>query len=108
MRLWRIENQYVRIASVSLRVVSNLTGKVRVAIRPEDIIIGREKFPSSAQNTVNACIIQIIPRGSLYKVVLDAGITLTALVTRQSLEELDLELGQNVCAVFKTTALHVF
>ncbi|MDD3270584.1 MAG: tungstate ABC transporter ATP-binding protein WtpC [Syntrophomonadaceae bacterium] len=101
-------DHYVSIASVSLRVVSPLRGKVRVAIRPEDIIITREKFPSSAQNTVNARIIHIIPRGSLYKVVLDAGITITALVTRQALEELNLELGQNVWAVFKTTAVHVF
>lgn len=100
--------QYVRIDSQYLRVVSSLGGKVRVAIRPEDIIITREKFRSSAQNTLTASIIQIIPRGSFYKVVLDAGITMTAVVTGQALEELNLKPGQSVWAVFKTTTVHVF
>lgn len=100
--------QFIRIASLHLRVSSNLTGRVRVAIRPEDIIIAREKLASSAQNTLPACIKQIIPRGSFYKVVLDAGITLTVLVTKQALEELNLEPGASVWAVFKTTAVHVF
>ncbi|HBK52451.1 MAG TPA: hypothetical protein DDZ44_00745 [Syntrophomonas wolfei] len=40
--------------------------------------------------------------------VLDAGITMTAVVTGQALEELNLEPGQSVWAVFKTTAVHVF
>ncbi|MGI5878977.1 MAG: tungstate ABC transporter ATP-binding protein WtpC [Syntrophomonadaceae bacterium] len=100
--------QYVSIASIYIRVVTNLTGIVRAAIRPEDIIISQEKFISSAQNSVSARIIEIIPRGSVYKLVLDAGFTMTALVTRQALEELNLESGKHVWAVFKATAVHVF
>ncbi|MDD3270113.1 MAG: tungstate ABC transporter ATP-binding protein WtpC [Syntrophomonadaceae bacterium] len=104
----KAEGKYVRIASLYLSVRSKLQGKVRVAIRSEDIIIARERFSSSAQNTVNARIAAIIPRGAFIKVILDAGITMVAMVTRQAVDELKLEPGQEVWAVFKTTAVHVF
>ena len=100
--------KYVHIGHVNLRVMSNLTGKVRVAIRPEDIIIAGDKLPSSAQNIIPARIAEIISRGPFYKVVLDAGIPLVALVTRQALDEMILEPGKDVWAIFKTTAVHVF
>ncbi len=101
--------RYVKIGSLKLSARSELKGRVRIAIRPEDIIISRGKISSSAQNTVNGRIAQIIPRGSFFKVMLDvAGLTMAALVTRQAVVELGLEPGQEVWAVFKTTAVHVF
>lgn len=100
--------KYVRVGSVKIRVVYGMYGRVRVAIRPEDIIIASGKFSSSAQNIIPACITEVIPRGYFYKVVLDAGINLVALVTKQALEELKLRPGKEVWAVFKTAAVHVF
>lgn len=100
--------KYVRINSVHLRVVSELKGKVRVTICPEDIIIAHKNFSSSAQNMINAKIVEIIPQGSFIKVILDAGITMVALITRRALDDLNLECGQNVWAIFKTTAVHVY
>ncbi|WP_081424882.1 TOBE domain-containing protein [Syntrophomonas wolfei] len=41
----------------------------------------------------------MIPRGSFYKVDLDVGIILTAVVTGQALEKLNLEPGQSVWVV---------
>ncbi|MDD2620831.1 MAG: ABC transporter ATP-binding protein, partial [Syntrophomonadaceae bacterium] len=102
-------NKSVLINSLKLRVITGQRGRVRLAIRPEDIIIAREKFASSAQNFVPARIIEIIPRGAAVKVILDsAGTRLTSLITRQSLVDLELEEGQDIYAVFKTTAVHVF
>jgi molybdopterin-binding protein len=100
--------QYVQIGLAKIRVVSELKGKVRIGIRPEDIIIASERFSSSAQNTLNARIVKMIPRGHYVKVILDAGIVMTALITRRASEEMDLGIGSNVWAVFKTTAVHVF
>lgn len=100
--------KYVQIGPIHLRVASNLQGKVRIAIRSEDIIIAKDKLSSSAQNMMPACIDAIIPRGPLFKVMLDAGIPLVAMVTRQAVDEMQLAVGQNVWAVFKTTAVHVF
>ncbi len=100
--------KYVHIGPVRLRVVSNLKGKVMVAIRSEDIIIAEDKLFSSAQNIISARIAEIIPRGPFFKVVLDAGIPLVSLVTRQAIDGMKLEPGKNVWALFKTTAVHVF
>ncbi len=100
--------KYVQVGSLKLRAVTNLQGKVRAGIRCEDIIIADEKPLSSAQNTIPACIVDMIPRGHFCKLILDAGITLTVIVTRQAIEEMKLEPEKNVWAVFKTTAVHVF
>jgi len=40
-------------------------------------------------------------------VVLDCGFTLVALITKQSLEEMGLGVGDEVVASFKATAVHV-
>lgn len=100
--------KYACIGTVRFRVGSERCGRVRVAVRPENIIISSNKFASSAQNILAARIIEVKPWGHFYKVTLDAGITLQAMVTGQALEELDLEPGGTVWAVFKTAAVHVF
>ena len=100
--------KYVHIGPVRIHVVSDLSGRVRVAFRSEDIIIAEDKIFSSAQNTLPARIAEIIPRGPFFKLVLDAGIPLVALVTRQAIDKMGLETGKNVWAVFKTSAVHVF
>ncbi len=100
--------KHVRLGPLQLRVVSPLQGKVRVAIRSEDIIIAEDRLTSSAQNIIPARIVEIIPRGAFFKIVLDAGIPLVALVTRQSVDEMILAPEKNVWALFKTTAVHVF
>lgn len=104
----RGQETFVRIDPLFLRVVTNIRDKVRVAIRPEDIIIAREPLASSAQNNVKGTIAEIIPRGAFCKVVVDVGINLVALVTRQAIKELELEQGQQVWLIFKATAVHLF
>ncbi len=99
---------YFKTGNVRLRVISNLSGKVRVAIRSEDVIIARDKLSSSAQNTIPARITEIIPRGPFFRIILDAGIPLVVLVTKQAVEEMNLAPGQEVYAVFKAAAVHVF
>lgn len=100
--------KYVHIGPVRIHVASNLSGRVRVAFRSEDIIIAEDKLFSSAQNTLPARIAEIIPRGPFFKVRLDAGIPLVALVTKQAIDKMELALGKSVWAIFKTTAVHVF
>lgn len=106
-----IENsggKIVRIGSLDLHTVSNRYGKVRVGIRPEDIIISRGIFSGSAQNAIEAKIVELIPRGPYTKVVLNAGILLTALITKKAAEEMALEIGTLAKAIFKATAVHIF
>lgn len=100
--------RHVHIGSVRVCVASELSGRVRIAFRSEDIIIARDKLFSSAQNNLPARIVEIIPSGPFFKVRLDAGIPLVALVTKQALEKMALAPGVDVWAIFKTSAVHVF
>lgn len=104
----RESGAFIRIGAVEFCAVGGRPGPVRVGIRPEDIILSREKFASSAQNMLAARITEIIPRGALVKIILDVGVPLTALITRTSLEDLRLAGGQEVWAVFKAAAVHIF
>lgn len=103
-----IKGSCVRVGKACIRAVTGLRGRVRVAIRPEDIIITRERFASSARNMLDARIVKVMPQGAFVKLILDAGITMAVLVTKQAVEEMDLGVGQSVLAVFKASAVHIF
>jgi molybdopterin-binding protein len=47
------------------------------------------------------------PQGPLFHITLDAGIRLVALITRASVEEMNLKEGCLVTAVFKASAVHL-
>lgn len=101
--------RYVNVGPVRICVASKLAGgRVRIAFRAEDIIIAQDELFSSAQNNLPARIMEIIPRGPFFKVHLDAGIPLVALVTKQAIEKMALVPGKHVWAIFKTSAVHVF
>lgn len=83
---------------------------VLVCLRPEDVTIYSDEpsfIPSSARNRFVGSITEIKRVGSLFKVMVDCGFLLPAMVTGQSLTELDLAVGRRVGASFKATAAHV-
>ena len=83
---------------------------VYICLRPEDITLYNDSIevkPSSARNRLRGRVTQLINQGPLTRVHLEAGFNLTALVTRPSAKELELEAGKEVIAVFKSTAIHL-
>jgi len=83
---------------------------VFICLRPEDITlynVSEEVKPSSARNRLRCRVTQLINQGPLTRVHLEAGFNLTALVTRPSAKEMDLQAGKEVIAVFKSTAIHL-
>ena len=83
---------------------------VLVCLRPEDVILepaGLESHPTSARNHLRGTVRRITTIGGQVRVALDCGFTLVALITKQSLEELSLGVGDEVAASFKATAVHV-
>jgi len=93
-------------------VVSDLAPgtAVFICLRPEDITlynISEGVKASSARNRLNCKITQLIQQGPLTRIYLEAGFSLTALVTRPSAREMDLQVGKEVIAVFKSTAIHL-
>ena len=86
---------------------SSIFGEVVATLHAEDVIISQEPFASSARNCLQGLVSEVIPFGSTVRVILDVGFPLTALLTRESCRELNLESGSRVYATFKASAVHV-
>jgi len=105
------ENDYkVLRLSDSLEIVltTPLGGRVHASIRPEDIIIAREAFRSSARNTFRGRIVDIVDKGVLAYITVNVPPELTCAITRRSLKEMELREGLEIYVAFKATAVHVF
>lgn len=97
---------FVDAGDYQLCGVSNIKeGEVNVFVRPENIILSKVRLGSSARNNIEGKIVKVTPFGPTFRIHLDNG--LSALVTKQSLEELGLRTGETVQASFKATAVHL-
>jgi molybdopterin-binding protein len=76
-----------------------------VMIRGEDIILSNNNFESSATNNLEGTITEIIPGVRGIDVVVDVGIPLHALITAESLSNLELTEGKRIWVHFKATAV---
>jgi len=82
--------------------------EVTVFLRPEDVVFLTERDGrSSARNELSGTITKVIPIGPMVKVRVDAGIPVSAVITRRSYDELGLSPGKGIFIAFKATALHV-
>jgi tungstate transport system ATP-binding protein len=96
----------INLENFEIYVVSTIdSGAVNVFIRPESIILAIDRFKSSARNNVEGRIAEITQIGNIFRIVLDN--KLIALITKQSLEELELRAGKTVYASFKATAAYI-
>jgi molybdopterin-binding protein len=83
--------------------------RVLIGCRPEDLTLAPANAggPTSAQNRLDGCIVGLAPLGPLWRVGVDCGVSLTALVTRPAVETLALAPGVRVSVSVKATALHL-
>jgi molybdate transport system ATP-binding protein len=87
---------------------SGEAGPVVACIRAEDVALTRELAQvSSARNRLAGRVTSVAIEGPLARVSLDCGSPLVAVITAQSAGELQLQAGDTVCAIVKTTAVHV-
>ncbi|ABW19814.1 helix-turn-helix domain-containing protein [Alkaliphilus oremlandii] len=100
--------KYAQVNGVKISVNTNLDGNVKMLIRPEDIILSLEIFPNSARNILKGTVTNIIIEEESAKVFVDTGISIVALITRKSLNDLNIEKGTEIYAIFKTMAIKVF
>jgi len=85
--------------------------KVVAGVRPEDVVIfeaGAEDLSSSARNLIPATVVDMKFWGVTSHVVLDlGGQTISALVTRASMQDMGLAPGVEVKALFKASSVLV-
>lgn len=80
-------------------------GAVQVYLRPEDIFLTDQPGHTSARNTIPGTVVSVSHLGQVYRVRTDKG--LNCYVTKQTVEEFDLEAGKQVFTAFKATAVRV-
>jgi len=93
---------------VEFLVVTDLEGPVHGSVRPEDILISEGPLVSSAQNSFAGRVTSIADRGAIVWVTVHVPPEFTCMITRRSLEEMELEEGMEVHISFKSAAVHVF
>jgi tungstate transport system ATP-binding protein len=84
--------------------------RVLVCLRPEDIVIGQRGERSagqSARNHLEGRVEEATRLEAQYRVQVDCGPQVVALVTKQSFEELRLAPGSPVIVTFKASAVHL-
>ncbi len=99
-----------RVNGVDVQVLAEArTGeKLKLVIHPEEVLILRDSAEAgSARNRFKARITGMAVLGPLVKVTLDCGFRLVSYITRTSLSEMGLDVGDEVTAAFKATAVHV-
>jgi len=86
----------------------DVEGDVLVCIRAEEVVLERGPLPRmSARNHFSGRIIAIHAEGPLWRVTLDCGFPLAALITRPACADLALVLGETVTAVVKAISVHL-
>jgi len=88
---------------------AHLGETVLLCIRPENVILSTRlsREATSARNVFPGRIEKVISLGLYQKVQLNCGFPLIAYVTHHSIENLSLQVGKEVTASFKATAIHV-
>lgn len=101
----------IKIRNVEIEAVDgvNSVDDVWVFIRPENIVVETEEFgkKTSVRNRFAGEIERMLDVGAFYRVIVDCGFPLAVFVTKRSVEEMGLKLGQRVWTSFKATGVHV-
>jgi len=94
----------------STRIYSSVVseGDVHVTIRPEDIIVSRERISSSARNSLKGKVVAIVEKGPLIYVTADCGMKLTSAITRESLKDMQIMIDDEIFMTFKAQNVNLF
>jgi molybdate/tungstate transport system ATP-binding protein len=80
-----------------------------IAIRPEDIVLSREKLQSSMRNSFRGKVLSIIDLGFFYEIDIDVNGTLfRSMIAKGSLFEMKIKENSDVFISFKASAIHNF
>jgi len=89
------------------RKIEDVSG--HIAIRPEDIVLSREKIHSSMRNSFQGVVSSIIDLGFFYEIDIAVhDVRFRSLIAKGSLFELNLKENSEVYISFKATAIHNF
>jgi molybdate/tungstate transport system ATP-binding protein len=92
--------------SLILVEVDGISGG-HILIRSTDIILSENETGMSTANNLPAVVLEVVPSGYGYEVLLDAGIRLYVQITAASQQTLNLSPGKRIFACFKAPAVRL-
>jgi len=98
-----------KVGSIILYTIGKFLpkSKIGVIIKREDIILSKEKIRTSARNIVFVKIVEMVITDNIIDVYLKSGnLNLISRITRSAAEDLKIEIGDNIYAVFKASIPH--
>ena len=101
----------VSVSGAEIEVIGEVPQgeEVYCGVRPENVVIDtvNPAETTSARNVFPAKITEISSLGPFLRVSLDCGFSLVSYLTREAFATLKLEVGKDVFASFKATAVHL-
>ncbi len=98
-----------RVAGTDIHVVSAHESISHIWIKPEEVILSRRPFDSSARNQLRCRVEEWEDSGVLLSVrVVSGDLALTVLVTHESFKDIGIEVGRELYCTFKSSAVHCF
>jgi ABC-type Fe3+/spermidine/putrescine transport system ATPase subunit len=105
----RIRDRMIKVSSnVNIEVGSDKEGDVNLAFRPEDVIISKNPGIFEYRNNFCGKITNMMNKGPLYKMDIDIGIKLTSLVPVKTIENMNVNHGDEVWVTLENSSLHIF
>jgi len=98
----------VLVEGIEVSTTVDQPGEVFLAFSPADVTLSLEPPAGSARNVFPARVTGLLQLGGRIRIDLDAGFPLVAELTPDSVARLHLEIGSQVCASFKATAIEAY
>lgn len=99
---------FIVTENIKFAIVSEKIGPVYISIDPTDIILSHQPFQSSARNSFLGKIVKIIEQNHLVKLEVDINIPLVTIITRESFQQMNLNLGSKVYLTFKASVVKIY
>jgi molybdopterin-binding protein len=92
---------------VRFHVVTDREGECFATLRANEIILSGEKVETSALNNFVGNVVNILQEGALFRVTVDIGVSVNAVITAISLERLGIRAGSRIHLLFKASSVHI-
>jgi molybdopterin-binding protein len=106
-----VESRLVNVKindNLSIEAISERTGKCRVYIPPEDILISYEPIISSALNTMKGKVSDIQLHGDIAFLTASVGVPFLVQLSKRSIDALGIEVDKEVLLTFKASSVHIY
>lgn len=97
----------IDIGGLQIEATFKKEGNVTIFIPPEDIIISLSPIISSARNSLEGKVTQIIDMGSLAKIKINSIRDFYVQITKKSLDDMNLKVGEKVFLTFKASSVQL-